>query len=51
LQCIKPNEAIAQVVEWIKKIALEAWLLDQFNWNIKLRFCTIVGKFQSPPGN
>jgi hypothetical protein len=24
LQCIKPNEAIAQVVEWIKKIALEA---------------------------
>lgn len=24
LQCISPNEAIAQVVEWIKKITLEA---------------------------
>ena len=24
LQCLKPNQAIAEVVEWIKKIALEA---------------------------
>jgi hypothetical protein len=35
LKCIKPSQPIAEVVEWLKKVVLEAWFsFRRVNWNV-----------------